>query len=193
MNVCVNRKGQIMFSMNEKKFEQSQYKEENTNLKAKINTSLGQIEIELFADKSPVAVWNFVNLAEGRQENVKNGPFYDGIIFHRVIDGFMIQAGCPHGQGTGGPGYEFDNENHPELSHDSEGILAMANRGPDTNGSQFYITLGPTPHLNGGYTIFGKVISGMDVVKAIGKVDCHPQNNKPYEDVAINSIEIIRE
>lgn len=181
-----------MFGMNEKKFEQSQYREENVNLVAKIETSLGEIKIELFADQSPVAVWNFVNLAEGRQENIKNGPFYDGVIFHRVIDGFMIQAGCPNGQGTGGPGYEFDNENHPELSHNAEGILAMANRGPDTNGSQFYITLGPTPHLDGGYTIFGKVIEGMDIVRSIGKVGCHPQNNKPYEDVSIKSIEIIR-
>ena len=181
-----------MFGMNEQNFAQVDYKEEGVQLSAVLETNLGDIELDLFADKSPIAVWNFVNLAEGRQDNLKNGPFYDGIIFHRVIDGFMIQAGCPHGQGTGGPGYEFANENHPELSHDSEGVLAMANRGPDTNGSQFYITLGPTPHLDGGYTIFGKVKNGMDNVKAIGKVENSPQNNKPFEDVIIKSVKIIR-
>lgn len=172
----------------------SNYKEELSTLDAKFDTTLGEFTVELYADKSPETVWNFVNLAEGRQENsAKSGPFYDGIIFHRVIDGFMIQAGCPQGMGTGGPGYEFDNENHPELKHDSEGILAMANRGPNTNGSQFYITLVPTPHLDGGYTIFGKVKAGMDVVKKIGKVKTNRyEGDRPYEDVVINSVTIIR-
>lgn len=181
-----------MFGTSEQKFERSDYKEDLSTLKAEFETTLGDFEIELYADKSPVAVWNFVNLAEGRQETLKEGPFYDGIIFHRVIDGFMIQAGCPNGMGTGGPGYEFKNENHPELSHDSEGILAMANRGPDTNGSQFYITLGPTPHLDGGYTIFGKIARGMDTVKLIGKAAGNPSNNKPFEDIVIKSVKIIR-
>jgi cyclophilin family peptidyl-prolyl cis-trans isomerase len=182
-----------MFGAGEEKFDRSDYKEDLNSLKAKFETTLGDFEIELYADKSPMAVWNFVNLAEGRQATSKQGPFYDGIMFHRVIDGFMIQAGCPEGMGTGGPGYEFDNENHPELSHDSEGVLAMANRGPDTNGSQFYITLGPTPHLDGGYTIFGKVISGIETIQTIGKAEGHPSNNKPNEDIIIKSVSIIRE
>ncbi len=180
-----------MFGMNEVSFERSDYKEDLSTVTAVLETSMGNIELELYADKAPMAVWNFVNLAEGRQENVKNGPFYDGIIFHRVINGFMIQAGCPNGMGTGGPGYEFDNEIHPELKHDSEGILAMANRGPDTNGSQFYITLAPTPHLNGGYTIFGKVVNGMDVVKSIGTTETGNQD-RPVKDVVINKVTIKR-
>jgi len=182
-----------MFGMDEAKFERIDHREDVKKLIAKIDTTMGEIELELFHDKAPNAVWNFVNLAEGRQENVKNGPFYDGIIFHRVINGFMIQAGCPHGMGTGGPGYEFDNENDPELSHDTEGVLAMANRGPDTNGSQFYITLAPTPHLDGGYTVFGKVVNGMDVVKSMGTVDVDPYNHKPDTDIMINKVTIIRE
>lgn len=182
-----------MFGSEEVKFNKIDYKEDRATINAVMETSLGTVEIELFADKSPEAAWNFVNLAEGRQENVKSGPFYDGMIFHRVIDGFMIQAGCPNGMGTGGPGYEFDNENHPDLSHDSEGVLAMANRGKDTNGSQFYITLAPTPHLNGGYTVFGKVVKGIEVVREIGKVGCNPYNNKPDTDVVINSVKIIRD
>lgn len=182
-----------MFGTTEKKFEQTQYREEGVDLRAKFETSLGQFEVELYADKSPIAVWNFVNLAEGRQENTKNGPFYDGITFHRVIDGFMIQAGCPEGQGTGGPGYEFNNENHPELSHESEGILAMANRGKDTNGSQFYITLAPAAHLDGGYSVFGKVLTGMETIKEIGRANKNPSNDKPSEDITIEKVTIIRQ
>jgi cyclophilin family peptidyl-prolyl cis-trans isomerase len=182
-----------MFGSEEAKFEKSSHKEDLKTVNGTLETSMGTIEIELYADKSPEAVWNFVNLAEGRQDNIKKGPFYDGIIFHRVINGFMIQAGCPNGMGTGGPGYEFDNEKHAELSHDSEGILAMANRGPDTNGSQFYITLAPTPHLDGGYTIFGKVTKGMDVVKEIGEVPCDSYNNRPDTEVVIKSVKITRD
>lgn len=181
-----------MFGTDEVKFERSSHTEDMKTVNVKMETSLGDIELELYADKAPMAVWNFVNLAEGRQENIKNGPFYDGIIFHRVIKGFMIQAGCPHGMGTGGPGYEFDNESHPDLQHNSEGILAMANRGPNTNGSQFYITLAATPHLDGGYTVFGKVTSGMETVKAIGDVDVNPYNHKPDTDVTINKVTILR-
>lgn len=182
-----------MFGMDEKKFARSDYREERATIKAKMETSLGEFELELFADKAPNAVWNFVNLAEGRQENVKDGPFYDGIIFHRVIKGFMVQAGCPHGMGTGGPGYEFDNEDHPELKHDSEGVLAMANRGRDTNGSQFYITLGPQPHLDGGYTVFGKVVNGMDTIKSIGDASIDPYNHRPDTDIVINKVTIVRD
>lgn len=178
--------------MMQRSFERSSHTEEVSRLTAKFDTNMGNFEVELYADKSPMAVWNFVNLAEGRQETDKEGPFYNGIIFHRVIKGFMIQAGCPQGMGTGGPGYEFDNENHPELKHDSEGVLAMANRGPNTNGSQFYITLAPTPHLNGGYTVFGKVIEGMETVKSIGGVRTAP-GDRPLEDVVINSVTINRE
>ena len=174
-----------------KSFERSNHTEEVSNLSASVETNMGNFEVTLFPDKAPMAVWNFVNLAEGRQETDKTGPYFDGIVFHRVIKGFMIQAGCPQGMGTGGPGYEFDNENHPELSHDSEGILAMANRGPNTNGSQFYITLGPTPHLDGGYTIFGKVSSGIDTIKSIGGVRTAP-GDRPLEDVVIKSVKINR-
>lgn len=172
-------------------FERSTYTEDMGKLVAHFETSMGDFDVELFADKSPMAVWNFVNLAEGRQETHKTGPFYNGIIFHRVIAGFMIQAGCPDGMGTGGPGYEFDNENHADLSHDSEGVLAMANRGPNTNGSQFYITLGATPHLDGGYTIFGKVVKGIETIKAIGTTPTAP-GDRPLEDVVIKSVTIQR-
>jgi cyclophilin family peptidyl-prolyl cis-trans isomerase len=167
--------------------KQSDYSENVNHLRADFKTTVGDFSVDLFPKKAPKTVWNFVNLAEGRQETDKKGPFYDGIIFHRVIDGFMIQAGCPEGRGTGGPGYEFDNESHPDLKHDSEGVMAMANRGPNTNGSQFYITLGPTPHLDGGYTIFGKVSSGMDTVKKIGKTQT-AQMDRPIEDIRIESI-----
>ncbi len=180
-----------MFGMNEVKFDRVEHREDVNRLTAKFETTLGDFELELFHDKAPLAVWNFVNLAEGRQENVKNGPYYDGLIFHRIIDGFMIQGGCPNGMGTGGPGYEFANEDH-EQGHDSEGILAMANRGRDTNGSQFYITLAPQPALDGGYTVFGKIIEGMDTVKSIGGVATNPYNDKPEEDVVIKKVTIIR-
>lgn len=182
-----------MFGTNEEKFDRLDHKEDLKTVMAVIKTSKGDIEIELYADKAPMAVWNFVNLAEGRQDNIKKGPFYNGIIFHRVIKGFMVQAGCPNGMGTGGPGYEFDNEIHPELRHDQAGVMAMANRGPDTNGSQFYITLAPTPHLDGGYTVFGKVVKGLDVVMSIGDVETSPYNDKPVEDIVINSVEILRD
>ncbi len=172
-------------------FERSTHTEDLSTVQAKFETSMGNFTIDLFADKSPMAVWNFINLAEGKQETEKQGPFYNGIIFHRVIKGFMIQAGCPQGMGTGGPGYEFDNENHPELSHNDEGILAMANRGPNTNGSQFYITLGACPHLDGGYTIFGKISEGMDIIKNIGSTPTAP-GDRPLEDVVINNVTIVR-
>lgn len=167
------------------------YKENVEKLKAEFSTSLGQFTIELYAKDCPETVWNFVNLAEGKQKTSKNGPFYDGLNFHRVIDGFMIQGGCPEGSGRGGPGYRFKDEFHSHLKHDKLGILSMANAGPGTNGSQFFITLAPTPHLNGRHTVFGHVVEGMDVVKKIGltKVD---YNDKPMEEVKILSVKIIR-
>jgi len=171
---------------------------EKEGLYAVIKTNLGDITCQLFFDKAPVTVANMVGLAEGKKEftdsktnqKVKQ-PYYDGIIFHRVIKGFVIQAGCPLGTGTGGPGYSFNDEFSDDLKHDSTGILSMANAGPNTNGSQFFITLTKTPHLDGRHTVFGKVVAGMDVVDKIANVEVG-KNDKPLKDVVINTIEIKR-
>ena len=179
-----------MFGM--KSYNKSDYKEDLERIKVKFNTNKGAFTAELFAKECPETVWNFVNLAEGRQENEKDGPFYDGLIFHRVIDGFMIQGGCPKGMGNGGPGYRFADECRPELRHEAEGILSMANAGPGTNGSQFFITLTATPHLDGRHTVFGKVIDGMDVVRAIGLTPTGPQD-RPVEEVVMEKVEVIRD
>lgn len=172
----------------------STYTEDINKATAVMKTTQGDISIELDIEKAPETCWNFINLAEGRQETVKEGGYYEGVIFHRVIQGFMIQAGCPYGNGTGGPGYEFKNEVHPELTFENEGTMAMANRGRDTNGSQFFITLGPnTPLSPADYTVFGHVTSGMDIVKKIGDMPVDPRmNHRPYEDIVIQSVEIIR-
>ncbi len=130
---------------------------------ATIETNKGTIKLELYPDKTPITVANFVNLA--------NRGFYSGLKFHRVIKGFMIQGGDPSGNGSGGPGYMFKDEFSPDLKHSSPGILSMANRGPETNGSQFFITHVPTPHLDGRHTVFGKVISGQNVVDSIEQGD----------------------
>ncbi len=167
------------------------YKEQVNGLTAVFKTTMGDFEIELFHKEAPETVWNFVNLAEGRQPTVKEGPYYNGLIFHRVIRGFMIQGGCPEGSGRGGPGYRFADEFDKNLRHSSEGILSMANAGPGTNGSQFFITLGPTPHLDGRHTVFGKVVKGMDVVKKIGDTPTGAMD-RPRTDVVINSVEIKR-
>ncbi|WP_339836192.1 peptidylprolyl isomerase [uncultured Flavobacterium sp.] len=151
---------------------------------AKFNTTKGSIIVKLTHDKTPGTVGNFVGLAEGQLENNfrKMGePFYDGIKFHRVIPDFMVQAGCPLGTGTGDAGYKFDDEFHPELKHDKPGVLSMANAGPGTNGSQFFITHVPTNWLDNKHTIFGHVIEGMDIVNEIAQGDI------------IESVEIIRE
>ncbi len=166
---------------------------------AKFNTSKGTFVCELYFEKTPLTVANFVGLAEGTiewtdpnsQEKVKKS-FYDGLIFHRVIKDFVIQGGCPYGNGTGGPGYNFDDEIVDDLTHNSEGVLSMANSGPNTNGSQFFITLAPTPHLNGRHTVFGKVIEGMNVVKKIGEVKTDANFNRPFENIYIKSIKIER-
>lgn len=167
------------------------YKEDVKGLTAVFNTTLGEFEIELNVKEAPVTVWNFVNLAEGRQPTVKEGPYYNGLIFHRVIRGFMIQGGCPEGSGRGGPGYRFEDEFSRDLRHATEGILSMANAGPGTNGSQFFITLGPTPHLDGRHTVFGKVTKGMDVVKKIGETPT-AAGDRPRTDVVINTVTINR-
>ena len=148
---------------------------------AVFETNMGTFEIELFEDKAPITTGNFIDLAEHN--------FYDGLIFHRVIDGFMIQGGDPNGNGTGGPGYTIKDEFHKDLRHDGPGVLSMANAGPNTGGSQFFITLDKTPWLEGHHAVFGKVIKGMDVVEAIGHVQTDFMD-KPIEDVVINKIEI---
>jgi peptidyl-prolyl cis-trans isomerase A (cyclophilin A) len=170
----------------------STYKEDKiARLTATFDTTLGSFTAELYVSECPETVWNFVNLAEGRQESTRSGPFYDGLIFHRVIEGFMIQGGCPQGNGMGGPGYKFRDEFQPQLRHDGPGILSMANAGPGTNGSQFFITLGPTPHLDGRHTVFGRVASGLDVVKKIGAVKTD-RRDRPLEDVQIRKLTIAR-
>jgi peptidyl-prolyl cis-trans isomerase A (cyclophilin A) len=169
----------------------STYKEKIDRPKAIIQTNLGTFEAELYAKECPETVWNFINLAEGRQETPRGGKFYDGLSFHRVIQGFVIQGGCPFGNGTGGPGYKFKDEFHPTLKHNAEGIFSMANAGPGTNGSQFFVTLAPTPHLDNRHSVFGKVVSGIEVVRQIGSVKTGPMD-KPAEPVIIQSITIER-
>ena len=148
---------------------------------AHFETSMGNFTIELFEQQAPKTVENFVKLAEKK--------FYDGVIFHRVIDGFMIQGGDPTGTGRGGPGYQFADEFHPQLKHTSEGMLSMANAGPNTNGSQFFITLTATPHLDGKHAVFGKVVEGMDVVKKIGKTPTKA-GDRPVTDVVMKTVRI---
>ncbi len=141
---------------------------------AKFNTSKGLILLKLNYKETPGTVGNFVSLAEGAQKNsYKNSgePYYDGLKFHRVIPDFMIQGGCPQGTGSGGPGYQFDDEFHPDLKHNREGILSMANAGPGTNGSQFFITHGPTGWLDGKHTVFGYVVEGQDIVNLVEQGD----------------------
>jgi len=169
----------------------SDYKEDIERATAVFETNQGTFEIELYAKECPETVWNFINLAEGRQEASREGNFYDGLIFHRVIEGFMIQGGCPSGTGTGGPGYRFDDEFDSSLRHNSAGIFSMANAGPGTNGSQFFITLGPTPHLDDNHSVFGKVTEGLDVVKKIGSTKTGP-GDRPVEDVVMEKVTIKR-
>ena len=165
---------------------------------ATLHTNHGDIVLNLFGDQAPTTVDNFVGLASGTKEYTdpetgakKTGKFYDGLTFHRIMDGFMIQGGCPLGTGTGGPGYKFADEFHPELMFSKPYLLAMANAGPGTNGSQFFITLGPTPHLNRRHTIFGEVAdqASRDVVDEIGHVRTG-FNDKPTQPVVIESVDI---
>lgn len=167
-------------------------------MRAILETNKGKITIRLFDDKAPKTVENFVGLAEGTiewthpqtKEKFKK-PYYDGTIFHRVIPQFMIQGGDITGTGTGGPGYRFADEFHPSLKHDKPGMLSMANAGPNTNGSQFFITTVPTPWLDNRHAIFGEVESGLDVVQAIEKV-ARDGRDKPREDVVLQKVTIER-
>jgi peptidyl-prolyl cis-trans isomerase A (cyclophilin A) len=167
-----------------------------TGTYAVFTTTEGTFTVRLFDQEAPKTVENFVGLATGTKEwtdprtnkKVKQ-PYYDGIIFHRVIEGFMIQGGDPLGQGIGGPGYNFADEFHPKLRHNKAGILSMANRGPNTNGGQFFITLGPTPHLDDRHSIFGEVVEGMDVIKKIGSTATDGRD-RPVKDVVMTSVKI---
>lgn len=172
-------------------YEKSDYKEEIDRPVAVFETNMGTFEAELYAKECPETVWNFINLAEGRQETARGGNYFDGLSFHRVIAGFVIQGGCPFGNGTGGPGYRFKDEFDASLRHDGEGILSMANAGPGTNGSQFFVTLGATPHLDDRHSVFGKVIEGLDVVGKIGQVKTGPMD-KPVEAVTMEKVTIRR-
>lgn len=163
-------------------------------LYAHISTNQGDILIDLEEENAPLTTANFIALAEGvhpeASAEYQGKPFYDGLIFHRVIPNFMIQGGDPQGSGMGGPGYQFDNETSPELSH-KKGVISMANSGPNTNGSQFFITVNATPHLDGSYNVFGSVVAGQEVADAISKVDRNTQD-RPNEEVVMNKVTIIR-
>ena len=166
---------------------------------AVLHTNHGDVEIDLYAERAPETVENFVGLATGEKawEDPETGdtregePLYDDVAVHRVIDGFMVQTGDPTGTGRGGPGYTFDDEFHDELTHDGPGVVSMANRGPDTNGSQFFITLDATPHLDGRHAVFGRVTDGMDVVREIGSVETDG-DDRPLEDVVLESVSVHR-
>jgi peptidyl-prolyl cis-trans isomerase A (cyclophilin A) len=165
---------------------------------ATFKTGMGDIVVELFEDKAPKTVANFIGLASGTKEwtDPKTGekvkrPLYTGTIFHRVIPGFMIQGGDPLGNGTGGPGYRFEDEFHPDLKHNKSGILSMANAGPNTNGSQFFIIHKATPWLDGKHTVFGEVIKGQDVLDAIAKVG-RDSRDRPNQEIVIQQVIISR-
>lgn len=168
-------------------------------LRAMLRTSEGDITVRLFEKRAVNTVKNFIGLATGGIEwthpetgETSTEPLYNDTIFHRVIPSFMIQAGDPLGRGTGGPGYRFSDEFHATLRHHKAGVMSMANSGPGTNGSQFFVTEVATPWLDNKHSIFGEVIDGMDVVKAIARVPTNPVNNKPHEDVMLRSIDIFR-
>ncbi|MBI3071479.1 MAG: peptidylprolyl isomerase [Deltaproteobacteria bacterium] len=166
---------------------------------AVIETTMGTIKARLFEKEAPKTVANFIGLATGTKEwrdpksgqTVKGRSLYAGTVFHRVIDGFMIQGGDPLGNGTGGPGYRFEDEFHPNLRHSKSGILSMANSGPNTNGSQFFITHRATPHLDNRHSVFGEVVEGLDVVDKIARTATGP-NDRPATEVVLKDIQIKR-
>jgi peptidyl-prolyl cis-trans isomerase A (cyclophilin A) len=170
---------------------------ENGPLTATLQTTEGDVEVELHDERAPRTVDNFVGLATGEKtwtdpetgEEMNGEPLYEDVLFHRVIEDFIVQTGDPTGTGRGGPGYTFDDEFHEELSHDEAGVLSMANSGPDTNGSQFFITLSPQQRLDGRYSVFGRVTDGMDVIETIGSVETDP-NDRPVEDVRLESVTV---
>ncbi len=166
------------------------------NPRAIFQTSMGTFTAELFADKAPNTVASFAGLAQGTKEwtdprsrQKVQRPFYDGLSFHRIIDAFMIQGGCPLGTGTGGPGFRFEDEFHAKARHTGLGVLSMANAGPNTNGSQFFVCLVPTPWLDDRHSVFGQVVEGLDVVKAIGLVRTD-RRDKPLEPVVLEKLTI---
>jgi peptidyl-prolyl cis-trans isomerase A (cyclophilin A) len=166
-------------------------------LYAHFTTSVGNFTARLFDAETPATAANFSGLAEGTKEwtDPRSGrkvkqPYFNGTIFHRVIAGFMIQGGDPLGQGTGGPGYTFADEFNPKLRHSKAGILSMANRGPDTNGGQFFITLAATPWLDDKHTVFGEIVDGMDVVKKIGSTPTSKPGDRPVKPITIESVTI---
>ena len=181
----------VFFSCNSQK---KAYKDLGDGLFADIETTKGHIVVKLNYKEVPTTVANFVTLAEGKNNFVKveykGKPFYNGTIFHRVIDGFMIQGGDPTGTGMGDPGYRFEDEFVPSLKHSKKGILSMANSGPNTNGSQFFITQVPTPHLDGRHTVFGETVKGEEVIDAIAKAPRNGQD-RPNEDIKIKNITIV--
>ncbi|CAJ53223.1 peptidylprolyl isomerase [Haloquadratum walsbyi] len=163
-----------------------------------LETTRGDITLELFEQRAPQTVENFLGLATGEKEwsdpdtgETRTDSLYEGTIFHRIIPEFMIQGGDPEGTGRGGPGYTFDDEFHEDLNHDGAGILSMANRGPNTNGSQFFITLDSQPHLNGKHAVFGHVVEGMDTVEDIASVPTD-RDDKPMQDIEIEALNIER-
>jgi peptidyl-prolyl cis-trans isomerase A (cyclophilin A) len=168
-------------------------------LNAHFTTTEGNFTVRLFEQDVPNTVANFVGLAEGTKEftDPKSGqkvkrPYFDGLVFHRVIDGFMIQGGDPLGTGTGGPGYKFGDEFSPKLRHSKAGILSMANSGPNTNGSQFFITLAATPWLDNKHSVFGEVTEGMDVIEKIGKTPTSKPGDRPLKPITVQTVKITR-
>lgn len=185
----------VAFNFHAEAKDKTANKKKGKDMIAVFDTNKGTFKVKLFAEKSPKTVENFVGLAEGTKEwtDPKTGekvkkPFYNGLIFHRVIPNFMIQGGCPLGQGTGGPGYRFDDEAN-DLKHSKPGMLSMANAGPNTNGSQFFVTVAATPWLDGRHTIFGEVVEGMDLIYDISKVRTGAMD-RPIEPITIKTVTI---
>ena len=179
-------------------FGRKNFMKNKSDVYAVLETNHGTVKIKLFYQEVPKTVQNFIDLVEGKKEftdpfthaQVKK-KFYDGLIFHRVIPDFMIQGGDPQGTGMGGPGYEFSDEFHPNLKHNKPGVLSMANAGPNTNGSQFFITVNPTPWLDNRHSVFGEVVEGMDIIENISKVATDSQD-RPVQEVKINKVIIVR-